>query len=165
VILEYGIESCYDKTLELINRGHNFQSAVEMIELTHSYGIKVGAHMIFGLPGESRDEMLAEADILSKLPLNNIKFHQLQIITGTAMEKDYLNHPEHYQFFQLDEYVDFIVDFVEKLNPNFVIERFAGEVPPRFLVSEGWGKIRNDQILQKIERRLQERETWQGRLF
>ena len=165
VILEYGIESCYDKTLKLINRGHDFQSAVDMIELTHSYGLKVGGHMIFGLPGESREEMLAEAEILSKLPLDNIKFHQLQIITGTAMAKDYREHPEHYQFFELDEYVDFMVNFVERLNPNFVIERFAGEVPPRFLVSEGWGKIRNDQILQKIEKRLQERDTWQGRLW
>ena len=165
VILEYGLESCYDKTLKLINRGHDFQSAVKMIELTHSYGLKVGAHMIFGLPGESREEMLAEAEILSKLPLSNIKFHQLQIITGTAMEKDYLKHPEHYQFFELDEYVDFMVYFVEQLNPSFVIERFAGEVPPRLVAGPGWGKIRNDQILQKIERRLEERDTWQGRLF
>jgi len=136
-----------------------------MIELSHSYDLKIGAHMIFGLPGESRGEMLAEAEILSKLPLNNIKFHQLQIIKGTAMEKDYAKHPEHYQFFELDEYIDFMVDFVERLNPNFVIERFAGEVPPRFLAGPGWGKIRNDQILQKIERRLTERNSWQGRLW
>ena len=165
VILEYGIESCYDKTLQRINRGHDFQNVVDMLELTKSYGLKTGGHLIFGLPGESREEMLAEAEILSGLPLDNIKFHQLQIIKGTAMEKDYARHPEEYDFFELDEYVDFIVDFVERLNPAFVIERFAGEVPPRFLAGPGWGKIRNDQILQKIEKRLEERDTWQGRLF
>lgn len=165
VILEYGIESCYDKTLERINRGHDYKSAVDMIQLTHSYGLKTGGHMIFGLPGESKEEMLNQAEILSQLPLNNIKFHQLQIIRGTLMEKDYAKNPEEYQFFELDEYVDFMVDFTERLNPNFVIERFAGEVPPRFLVGPGWGKIRNDQILQKIERRLQERDTWQGKLW
>ena len=165
VIIEYGIESCYDKTLELINRGHDFQSAVDMIKLTNSYGLKTGAHMIFGLPGESREEMLAQAKILSKLPLDNIKFHQLQIIKGTAMEKDYAKNPESYQLFELEEYIDFVVDFIEMLNPNFVIERFAGEVPPRFLASPSWGKIRNDQILQKIEKRLEERDTFQGRLY
>jgi radical SAM protein (TIGR01212 family) len=165
VILEYGIESCYDKTLKRINRGHDFRNLTDMLELTRSYGLKTGGHMIFGLPGESRDEMLAEAEILSRLPLNNIKFHQLQIIKGTAMEKDYARNPENYRFFELDEYVDFIVDFVERLNPAFVIERFAGEVPPRFLAGPSWGKIRNDQILQKIEKRLAERNTWQGRLW
>jgi radical SAM protein (TIGR01212 family) len=165
VILEYGIESCYDRTLKRINRGHDFRNLTDMLELTRSYGLKTGGHMIFGLPGESRDEMLAEAEILSRLPLNNIKFHQLQIIKGTAMEKDYARNPENYRFFELDEYVDFIVDFVERLNPAFVIERFAGEVPPRFLAGPSWGKIRNDQILQKIEKRLAERNTWQGRLW
>ncbi len=165
VILEYGIESCYDKTLKQINRGHDFQNVVDMIRLTHSYGLKTGGHLIFGLPGESREEMLAEAEILSALPLNNIKFHQLQIIKGTAMEKDYARNPGKYRFFELDEYVDFMLDFVEQLNPAFVIERFAGEVPPRFLAGPGWGRIRNDQILQKIEKRLVERNTWQGRLY
>ena len=165
VILEYGIESCYDKTLRLINRGHDFQNVADMIRLTHSYGLKTGGHLIFGLPGESKEEMLAEAEILSSLPLDNIKFHQLQIIKGTAMEKDYARNPGKYRFFELEEYVDFMVDFVERLNPAFVIERFAGEVPPRFLAGPGWGRIRNDQILQKIEKRLEERNTWQGRLF
>ena len=165
LIIEYGIESCYDKTLIRINRGHNFQQAVDAIELTASYGIKTGAHMIIGLPGESRAEILDEAEILSKLPLRNIKFHQLQIIKDTLMEKEYQQSPEHFSFFELDEYVEFMIDFLEKLNPSFVVERFAGEVPPRFLAGPGWGAIRNDQILNLIEKRLKERKTWQGRLF
>lgn len=165
LIIEYGIESCYDKTLVKINRGHNFDTLVKMLELTAAKGIKTGGHLIFGLPGETKAEMLAEAEIISKLPLNNIKFHQLQIIKGSSMEPDYQQHPENYTFFQLDEYIEFIVDFLEKLNPSFVVERFAGEVPPRFLAGPGWGLIRNDQILQKVEKRLEERDTWQGKLY
>ncbi|MDA3905345.1 MAG: TIGR01212 family radical SAM protein, partial [Bacteroidales bacterium] len=86
VILEYGIESIYNKTLKRINRGHTFEQSIEAIEKTAAAGVKVGSHLIFGLPGESREEMMAEAEIVSKLPLNNIKFHQLQIIVDTAMQ-------------------------------------------------------------------------------
>ena len=165
LIIEYGIESCYDKTLKRINRGHNFETLVKMLELTASKGIKTGGHLIFGLPGETKQEMLAEAEIISNLPLNNIKFHQLQIIKGSMMETDYKQQPENYTFFQLEEYIEFMVDFLEKLNPAFVVERFAGEVPPRFLAGPGWGLIRNDQILQKIEKRLEERDSWQGKFY
>lgn len=165
VIIEYGIESCYDESLIKMNRGHDFASVEKAIKLTHDYGIKVGGHMIFGLPGETKEMMMAEAKILSKLPLDAIKFHQLQIIKGTAMAKDYLINPSDYQFFELDEYIDFIVNFVEQLNPNFVIERFAGEVPPRFNVGPSWGKIRNDQILNRIEKKLEIRDSWQGKYY
>jgi len=165
LIIEYGIESCYDKTLKRINRGHSYQQAVDAIQQTAELGIKTGAHMMFGLPGESREEMLAEAEIVSALPLNNIKFHQLQIIKGTQMEKEYHEDPNQFEFFELDEYIDFIIRFLEKLNPAFVVERFAGEVPPRFLAGPGWGKIRNDQILTMIEKQLEERNTWQGKFF
>ncbi|MBC35476.1 MAG: TIGR01212 family radical SAM protein [Bacteroidetes bacterium] len=165
VIIEYGIESCYNSTLERINRGHTYDHAVKAIELTHSFGLKTGAHLIFGLPGESKNDMLKEAEILSQLPLNNIKFHQLQIIKGTQMENEYQKFPERFKFFELDEYVDFIIEFLELLNPKFVVERFAGEVPPRFQAGPGWGLIRNDQVLNKIERELEKRDTWQGRLF
>lgn len=163
IIIEYGIESCYDKTLERINRGHSYQQAVDAIHKTHEYGLKTGAHLIFGLPGESREEQLAEAEILSALPLNNIKFHQLQIIKGTQMENEYHEDPNQFDFFTLDEYIDFIIQFLEKLNPSFVVERFAGEVPPRFLAGPGWGKIRNDQILNRIEKKLHEKNSWQGK--
>ncbi len=165
LIIEYGIESCYNKTLKIINRGHNFETLVKTLELTSAKGIKTGGHLIFGLPGESRKEMLAQASIISKLPLNNIKFHQLQIIKGSFMENDYHKNPQKYNFFKLDEYIEFIVDFLERLNPQIVVERFAGEVPPRFLAGPGWGLIRNDQILQKVEALLEKRNSWQGKFF
>ncbi len=165
IIVEYGIESCYNKTLEIINRGHTFEQSVTAIEKTVAHGVKCGAHIIFGLPGESREEMLAQADILSKLPINNIKFHQLQIIKDTAMEQDYLQNPALFDLFSLEEYVDFVVRFIEKLNPAMVIERFTGEVPPRFLASPVWGLLRNDQIVVMIEKELEKRNTWQGKAF
>ncbi len=165
VIIEYGLESCYDKSLKLINRGHNFQQAVDAIEKTNAFGIKCGVHLIFGLPGESREEMLEEAKIISKLPIDTIKFHQLQIIKNTKMADDYKNNPSQFNFFSLEEYIEFIIDFLELLSPDIVIERFAGEVPPRFLYGPGWGLIRNDQVLNLIEKRLKERDTWQGKLF
>ncbi|MEA3317327.1 MAG: TIGR01212 family radical SAM protein, partial [Bacteroidota bacterium] len=165
VIIEYGIESIYNKTLKRINRGHTYEKAIEAIEQTAAMGINTGAHIILGLPGESKEDMMKEAAILSKLPLKTIKFHQLQIIKDTAMETEYKKFPENFNFFSLDEYIEFFIKFIEKLNPNFVVERFAGEVPPRFLAGPGWGKIRNDQILNKFEKRLAELDTWQGKYF
>lgn len=165
VILEYGLESCYDETLALINRGHTFGESVEALKKTAEFGINNGAHLIFGLPGESREQMLAEAKIISKLPLKTLKIHQLQIVKNTRMAQDYSENPGNYHFFELEEYIDLVIDFLEKLNPGIVVERFAGEVPPRFLAGPNWGTIRYDQILSKIEKRLESRDTWQGRFF
>ena len=165
VIIEYGIESCYDKTLERINRGHSFQESKEAIIKTADAGIKTGAHIIFGLPGESRKEMMAEAAILSELPLSNIKFHQLQIIIDTKMEKEYRQYPDNFDFFGLEEYVSLMVDFIERLNPAFIIERFAGEVPPRFRVDPGWGNVRNEKIVEMVEKELEIRNSFQGKSF
>jgi hypothetical protein len=165
IALEYGIESCYNRTLERVNRGHTFEQSVSAITRTHQRGIRVGAHLIFGLPGETREEMLHEAEILSNLPLHTLKFHQLQIVKGTAMERQYARNPESFHLFGMDEYLHFIVDFLERLNPAFVVERFTGEAPPWFLAVPGWGKIRTDQLLQRLERIMAERDTWQGKLY
>lgn len=165
IILEYGIESTNNETLKRINRGHTFDEAIKALEKTKKYGIKTGAHFIFGLPGETKEYLLSEAKTISALPLDTIKFHQLQIIKGTTMEQEYKEHPENFTFYELSEYIDFFIKFLEQLNPGFVVERFAGEVPPRFLVGPGWGLIRNDQIMVKFEKRLEELDTWQGRFF
>lgn len=165
VMLEFGIESCYDRTLLRINRGHTHAETVRAFEMASQYGIKTGAHIIFGLPGETRQDMMDEASILSALPIHNIKFHQLQIIKGTRMEDDFREKAGDFIRFTLEDYIEFIIDFTEKLNPAFVIERFAGEVPPRFLGVPGWGLVRNDQVLRNIEKRMDERGTWQGKKF
>ena len=165
VMLEYGVESVYDETLKRVNRGHDFATAERAIRMTAKSGIPCGAHFIFGLPGETKKMMLDAADIISQLPLTTVKFHQLQIFKGTKMAEEYLEHPEHFHLFDLEEYIDFVIDFAERLNPDIVIERFAGEVPPRFLVSEPWMKLRYDEVLSRIEKRMEERNTWQGKRF
>ena len=163
--VEYGIESCYNKTLQRINRGHTYEEAVEALEATSVRGINTGAHFIFGLPGETRDEMLKEAEIISTLPLKTVKFHQLQIIKGTKMEEEFKMNPADFELFSWNEYLDFFVRFLERLNPSIVVERFTGEAPPRFLTGEGWGKKRTDQIVDLIEKRLEELDTWQGKHY
>lgn len=164
VHLEFGIESVYDDTLHRVNRRHTFAAAVEALEAATARGINTGAHFIFGLPGETREMMLQSADIISGLPLQTVKFHQLQILKNTRFEQQYSETPGIFQLFSLEEYSSFITDFLEKLNPAFVVERFAGEAPPRYQVTPGWGMIRNEQIVAMIEKGLEERNTWQGRL-
>jgi radical SAM protein (TIGR01212 family) len=165
ILIEYGIESCYDKTLQRINRGHTFREAVDALEATASRGLNAGAHFIFGLPGESRKEMLKEAEIISELPLKRVKFHQLQIIKGTAMEEEYQKNPSDFEPFTWYNYLNFIIEFLERLNPEMVVERFTGEAPPRFLARELWGKKRTDQIVGLIEKKLEELDTWQGKFY
>ena len=165
VMLEYGVESVYDETLRRVNRGHDFATAEKAIGMTARHGIPCGAHFIFGLPGETKAMMLDAAAVISRLPLTTVKFHQLQIFKGTKMAEEYLQHPEAFHLFDLEAYIDFVIDFAERLNPDIVIERFAGEVPPRYLVSEPWMKLRYDQVLRRIEKRMEERDTYQGRLF
>ncbi len=165
VAVEYGIESCYNKTLARINRGHSFEDSMRAVKMTSELGINTGAHFIFGLPGETRDEMLSQVDLISEMPLKTVKFHQLQIIKGTTMEKDFFDNPEDFKLFSWDEYLEFFIAFLERLNPAIVVERFTGEAPPRYLTAEGWGKKRTDQIVNIVEKRLEELDTWQGRLY
>lgn len=165
LIIEYGIESCNNKTLEKINRQHTFEQSVEAIEKTAKKGIKIGSHIIFGLPRESRKEMMDQVKILSALPINNIKFHQLQIIKNTVMAVEYKKNPAVFNLFTLDDYIDFIVEFTSHLNPSFIVERFTGEVPPRFLAGPNWGLIRNDQVNFLIEKKFEELNTWQGKNY
>ncbi len=164
MLIEYGVESTLDKTLERVNRQHTFEESVETIKRTAKRGIPVGAHMILGLPGESRSEILSHASTLSTLPLTTIKLHQLQIVKGTAMAKEYKLLPESFNIFQLEEYIDLCVDFSELLNPSFYIDRFASQSPKDMLIAPDWG-VKNHVLTQMIVKRFKERDTFQGRLF
>lgn len=162
--LEMGIESCYDKALDWMNRGHNFDCARKAFEMAAERQLSTGTHLILGLPSISRQEELAQAEILSDMPIGTLKLHQLQIIKDTALDHIYAREPESFQFFSLEEYIDFIILFLERLSPKISMERFAGEAPPRFQAGPTFGNIRTDRILQLIEKRLEEKNTWQGRL-
>jgi len=164
VVIEYGIESVFDRTLQRVNRGHDFIATVRALEATAQRGIRTGGHMIIGLPGETVADWLHSADILSGLPLSTIKFHQLQIIKGTTMADDYQRNPGDFITFGLDQYLHIMADILERLNPDIIVERIAGEVNPGMALREGWG-LRYDEVLRRFENILQERNTWQGRLY
>lgn len=164
LIVEYGIESTYDKTLVRINRGHDFQCTKNAVERTSARGIITGGHMILGLPGETPDEIRAEASVISSLPLDTLKLHQLQLIKGTRMAEEYEASPQDFHLYTADEYVDLVIDFVELLRPDIVLERFVSQSPASLLAVPGWG-LKNYEFVEKVRRRMKERNTWQGRLF
>ena len=164
VIVEYGIESVYDKTLERINRGHDYACVVDAVNRTSERGLITGGHVILGLPGESRDDILKCADVLSELPLTTLKLHQLQLIKGTRMAEEYFANPEGFHLFGADEYVDFVIDYVERLRPDIVLERFVSQSPSSLLAIPGWG-LKNFEFVEKVRHRMEERNAYQGRLY
>lgn len=165
VILEYGVESCYDTTLRNINRGHDFATAERAIKMTAERGIHCGAHFILGLPGESEQMLVEQVEKINSLPLTTIKFHQLQLFKDTPMAKEYDAHPERFHFWSVDEYIDLFVEIVRRLRPDIVIERFAGEAPPRYHHIEGWGLIRNETLLMMLDKQLELKDVYQGDIF
>jgi radical SAM protein (TIGR01212 family) len=164
IIVEYGIESVSNKTLARVNRCHTFEETAEAIRMTSDMGLQTGGHLIFGLPGETTETMLASAAVISELPLTSIKFHQLQLFRETVMANDYTTHPEDFVLFGMEEYLHFLADYIEFMDPRIVIERIAGETPPRFALIRPWGP-RYDQILVQFEKLLEERNSWQGKKF
>ena len=162
VLVEYGVESTLDRTLRRINRGHDFAEAEEAIRRTAARGIAVGAHLILGLPGESRDEILGHADRLSDLPLTTLKLHQLQLIRHTRMALEFERQPEDFHLFTVDEYIDLVIDFIERLDPAIALERFVSQSPKELLIAPDWG-LKNYEFTARVNRRLAERDSWQGK--
>lgn len=164
VLVEYGIESTDDSTLLRINRGHDFATAVDAVERTAARGLPVGAHIILGLPGETRNTIMQQAAVLSRLPITTLKLHQLQLIRNTPMAREYESNPEEFSLFSLDEYVETVVDYVERLRSDIVLERFASQSPKELLIAPDWG-IKNYEIVEKVKRCMRQRDTWQGKLY
>jgi len=164
LVIEYGIESTLNSTLASVNRGHDFETAARAITATAERGIRTGGHMIIGLPGEKKEDWLDGAATLSALPLHSIKYHQLQLIRGTTMEKQYREEPARFPEFSMDEYLHLMADILERLNPSIVVERIAGEVGLGMQVRKGWEK-RYDEVVRRFDEILEERDTWQGRLY
>lgn len=164
VCVEYGVESANDRVLRGINRGHSFAEAESAIRRTAGRGIRIGAHLIFGLPGESRESMLDGAVRLCELPIDVLKLHQLQIIKDTVMAGEYLQAPESFRLYSLEEYLDFVVDVIEHIRPDVYLERFVNQAPAEYLIAPKWG-IKNFEFVAKLDKKLKERKTWQGRLY
>ncbi len=165
VSLEFGVESTLNRTLEIVNRCHTFEETIAAYDLAKNRGIHLGAHLILGLPGESREEMLNHAVELSKLPINSLKIHQLQVVKHTLMAFQYKNKPEMFNLFELEEYIDFVTEFIGHLRPNIIIERFTSESPMDLLIAPYWGELKNFEVVAKIEKRLIVKDIWQGKYY
>ena len=154
LLVEYGIESANDDTLRRINRGHDFACSRDAVERTHARGILTGGHIIIGLPGEDAEESLRQAPIISSLPLDILKIHQMQIIKGTRLAQEYAEHPFH--VYLVEEYIDVIVRFIRLLRPDLVLERFVSQSPKELLVAPKWG-LKNYEFTNLLNNRLKNR--------
>ena len=164
LIVEYGVESTDNVTLQRINRGHTFEVAKEAIRKTAARGIRVGAHIILGLPGEEREALVKQAGLLSSLPLTTLKLHQLQLIKGTRMAAEHEKKPEDFHLYTADEYIDLVIDYVEHLRPDIVLERFISQSPRELLIAPDWG-LKNHEFTDKVKKRMRERDAWQGKKY
>ena len=165
VAVEYGIESVDDRTLRAVNRGHDFATARRAVEMTAARGLHTGAHFIIGFPDETDADLIAATEVINSLPLTTVKFHQLQVFRGTAMAEQYDRNPERFPFRTTDEYIDLIIEILRRLRPDIVVERFASEAPPRYHYGRNWGLLRNETLWSMLEKRLRERNAYQGEKF
>ena len=151
LIVEIGIESANNQTLQRINRGHTFECSRDAIERTHARGILTCGHVILGLPGEDKEEILRQAPIISSLPINILKLHQLQIIRGTRLAEEYLERPFH--LFSPDEYIDLIIAYLQQIRKDLILERFVSQSPPELLIAPQWG-LKNHEFTNLLNKRM-----------
>lgn len=159
LLVEYGIETANDNTLKRINRGHNFQCSKDAIKRTKDRGIKVGAHIIIGLPGEDTNESIKQAPLISALDIDILKIHQMQIIKGTQLALEFQKSPFH--LYSLDEYIDTISQYIQYLRRDLVIERFVSQSPPDLLIAPQWG-LKNYEFTNLLNKELKRRGITQG---
>ncbi len=163
VQLELGIESFQDRTLARINRGHGVACTLETLQRIDAHHIPIVGHLIFGLPGETPEQWLEEVKIVNRLPLHGLKLHQLQVIRETRLAEDFRLHPRDYHHFLYDDYIQFIAQYLSRLNPDIVIARLASEVSSTCLAVTPWQGAKYDAIVQSIEKELESRGLWQGK--
>jgi len=164
VLIEYGVESTLDRTLEQINRGHNFTCSANAICRTAARGIPVGAHIILGLPGENTSDILNHATVLNELPLDTLKLHQLQLIKGTRLAAQVELNPAFISHFTADTYAELIIAFLERLRPGIAVERFVSQSPPNLLLLPDWG-LKNYEFIHLVEKKMKNAGSFQGRLY
>jgi radical SAM protein (TIGR01212 family) len=165
ILLEFGVESTLNRTLDLVNRCHTYEETIAAFDLAKDRGLILGAHMIIGLPGESKEDILNHAKEISKLPITTLKLHQLQIIKHTVMALQLKKEPEKFKLFTADEYIDLVTDFISLLRPDIVIERFISESPQNLLLAPKWNGLKNFEITSMIDKKLIEKDLWQGKFY
>lgn len=151
LIVEYGVESANDETLLRINRGHTFRQSCEAIRRTAERGIRVGAHVILGFPWEPFDELMRQAEEIGRLPLTTLKLHQLQIIRGTQLAREYAEHP--WAVPTAEEYIDLVLHYISRLPYGLVMERFVSQSPPEMVIAPQWG-LKNHEFANLLRNRV-----------
>lgn len=159
VMVEYGIESTNDDTLRRINRGHDFETSRRAVEMTAERGIKTGGHIILGLPGETDDEIIKQAPVISGLPLTTLKIHQMQVIRGTKLEKEYQNNT--IKTYSAQDYIELIARYIQYLREDLVLERFVSQSPSELLVAPQWG-LKNYEFTNLLNNYLKKHDIRQG---
>jgi radical SAM protein (TIGR01212 family) len=159
--LEIGVESCCDAALTRVNRGHDFATSVDAIHRAAKHGLEVTAHLIFGLPGESTTSMINGARQLSALPLRGLKLHQLEMVRGTPLAREWQQNPSAVQLLGEDEYISLVADFIEHLSPEILLQRLGSEVPPKLKLAPNWN-LRLHELAPRVSAELAHRGTWQG---
>ena len=162
VLVEYGIESTNNDTLLRINRGHTFQQSADAIQRTHQRGLLTGAHIILGLPGEDAAESLRQASVISSLPIDILKIHQMQIIRGTRLADEYEQQPFH--IYTVDEYIQLIAAYIQRLRPDMILERFVSQSPKELLIAPHWG-LKNYEFTNLLVNYLKQHKIHQGQFF
>ncbi|MBF0456914.1 MAG: TIGR01212 family radical SAM protein [Nitrospirae bacterium] len=163
VLIEFGLQSIYDKSLEYINRGHGYACFLDALEMASNYSsLHIGAHIIVGFPTETIDEMLSMAGVVSGLRLEFLKIHQLQVVKGTSMAAEYARNP--FFVFDYGQYLDFLVEFIERLSPEIILQRMFATAPDDILIAPVWNKTRQ-QILIDIENKFRSAGAFQGKRF
>jgi len=165
ISLEFGVESTLNKTLDLINRCHTYEETKAAYELAKDKGIHLGAHIIIGLPGETKKDLLNHAFELSRLPINTLKIHQLQVVKHTMMAVQLKENPAMFQLFSAEEYIELMTEFITLLRPDIIIERFISESPSHLLIAPQWNGLKNFEIVAKIDKKLIEKDLWQGKHY
>lgn len=165
ILLEFGVESTLNRTLAAINRCHTYEETVSAYNMMSDKGLFLGAHLILNLPGESREDIINHARELSKLPIHTLKLHHLQIVKHTKMALQYQSRPEDFNFMSASEYVDLVSEFVSRLRPDIVIERFINESPPHLVIAPKWNGVKKYEITEAIDKKLIEKDLWQGKNY
>ncbi len=158
--IEYGLQSSHDKTLDIINRGHDFQCFIKAVEATKDRGIKICSHVILGLPGENRIHMLETAKLLTGMNIDGIKLHLLYVVRGTRLEALY--RQGNYRCLEQQEFAGLVCDFLELLPQKMVIQRLTGDPHPKELVAPLWSR-KKEETIALINDTLKKRNTWQGK--
>ena len=156
LLVEYGVESANEETLVRVNRGHTFAQARECIIRTAQRGIRVGVHMILGFPWETRSELIRQAQLIASLPITTLKLHQLQVIRGTQLAREYELHP--WPLPTAEEYVDLVLEYISHLPSSLVLERFVSQSPPEYVIAPRWG-LKNHEFSALVKKAIQKRST------